>query len=157
MILFCKTCKRAYSVLGEVEERETLLNGMDNFPCVTPLCRGRLIRTYKRVPVEPIEVPLHGFYRAIHGFGAPSGDPAPLKLSRETLLTKRIVEVEAEEIGQPKRTILKGLVMEDGTRLHFSRSTRGACLHYVEVPDAGVDDDGAGLDEVRAEDREEAG
>ena len=159
MIVFCQSCKIAYLVVGDLEEKESLLKGMDNFPCVTPLCRGRMVRSHKSYPEarDVVEVPLHGFYRAIHGFGSPKGDPAPVELSKRVLLTKKIVDVHAEEIGQPKRTILKRLILEDGTRLHFSRSTQGACLYYVEVPNGQDTDDDSSSSEVCPENREEAG
>jgi hypothetical protein len=176
MIVFCSLCRTAYYVEGDPLEVKYLLDMPEewkkSFPCVTPLCQGRLTRVtgpklekLGRIVRETHHVPLHGFYRAIHGFGMPVGDPAPVELSKKMLLTKRIVEVHADEVGQPKRTILKRLVLEDGTRLHFSRSTRGACLYYVERPgpscvevfDGSLDDHGAGSDEVRPEIGEEAG
>jgi hypothetical protein len=156
-----------------MEQEAVALFGEDwsqTYPCVTPLCRGRLklvdhefyARLRRAELVKRTEkVKLEDFYRAVHGFGPVTGDAAPVDLVTELLLTKKIVEVQANPIGQPQRTILRQLVLEDGTRLHFSRSTRGACLHYVEqpeeTPDGQVGDDGAQPDEVCAEEREEAG
>jgi hypothetical protein len=113
---------------------------------------------------DVVEVPLRSFFRAIHGFGLSHGAPASYKRAVELLTAKKIVEVKGEPIGKPERVILRELVLEDGTRLHFEASTRGACLYYieekspscVEVFDGSPDDVEAatpGLIEVREETR----
>jgi hypothetical protein len=80
------------------------------------------------------EIPVKSFFRGIHGFGAGKGAPASLAKARELLLNEKIVEVIGEPTGQPERVILRQLVLEDGTKLHFDSSSKGACLYYIEEP-----------------------
>ena len=120
------------AVGGDPKEIKQLLDQPEwrqSFPCITSLCGGRLQRMapddliavrVKKYAVE--EIALRGFYRAIHGFGVGGGAPASLAKAREILLTKRIVDLQAESVGQPERVILRQLIMEDGTRLHFDMS-----------------------------------
>jgi hypothetical protein len=81
-------------------------------------------------------MPARSFYRAIHGFGpAPEQvDPASLKRLKEILFNQKVVDLRAEEIGQPNRVILRELVMDSGTRIHFETSAKGACVYYIEEP-----------------------
>jgi hypothetical protein len=80
------------------------------------------------------EIPVRGFFRSINGFGPGTGDPASLKRLKELLLSQRVVDLVAEPVGQPERVILKELILESGTRLHFETSARGACVYYIEEP-----------------------
>jgi len=133
----CHTCKHVVQVGGDPEEVATLLGSKDSYPCITPLCRGRMqgiamTKAPQGYVVE--EVPVRGFFRAIHGFGPGTGDPASLKRLKELLLTQRVVDLSAESVGQPERVILRELVLENGTRLHFETSARGACVYYIEEP-----------------------
>jgi hypothetical protein len=80
------------------------------------------------------EVPVSNFFRAVLGFGSPEGNAASLKDFVETLTKKRISRVDAFNTGTPERVILRRLVMEDGTCLHFETSAKGACCFYIEKP-----------------------
>lgn len=133
----CHTCKCAVQVGGDLEEIQHLLGSMESFPCITPLCRGRMVTIPPaRIPrsYSLQEVPIRGFFRAINGFGPGVGDPASLKRFRELMLSQRVVDVVAEPIGQPERVIVRELVLESGIRLHFETSAKGACVYYIEEP-----------------------
>ena len=168
-IVYCSACKNAYQVGGEAEEVKSLLGSTENFPCITPLCSGRLNIWHPRDGLPPDhkvhEVPVRSFFRAIHGFGLSKGAPASFERAQELLLKKRIVQVKGEPVGQPERVILRELVLEDGTRLHFEASSRGACLYFieevgpscVEVFDETTSDDGQGSGAGTAKNREEGG
>jgi hypothetical protein len=142
MIVFCPTCKHAYEVTGERGELEGMLAGPDGsmpgaFRCVTPLCSGMMQRDVPLKALENVEgsgvqvLPADVFFRGIHGFGI-NGAPAEVADVKKVLLTGKIAEVHARDVGQPERTIIERIVMEDGTRLHFASSNRGACVYYVE-------------------------
>ena len=134
----CKSCRRVYEVGGSEEEIKNLLLEKTSYPCITPLCRGRLNRPSKEDLRElskgyiPEEIPLKSFFRAVMGFGMTNGAPAAVASVKELLLSKKIVGVMADPVGNPERTILNELVFEDGTRLHFGLSSLGACCYYVE-------------------------
>jgi hypothetical protein len=90
-----------------------------------------------KVPGHPFEytakeIPVRAFYRAVHGFGSGEGASASIERFTELLRTKRIVQIQATPVGQPERVILNQLVLDDGTRLHFDSSSRGACCYYIE-------------------------
>jgi hypothetical protein len=80
------------------------------------------------------EIPVRNFFRAVHGFG--KGDVAPASYSkvRDLLLSKKIVVVDGDPVGQPERTLVRRLILEDGTQLHFDSSSHGACCYYIEEP-----------------------
>lgn len=165
----CRVCARGYCICGNREEITLLLSApewKDGFPCITPLCRGRLQRT--TLPPEGYvssyeEVPLTAFYRAINGFGSPNKVPAAMKRVKQVLTTRRVVEVVGEPAGNPERTIIRQLVLDNGIRLHFDSSSKGACLYYVEEPGPScleVVDNELGLErtaEGNRSNREEAG
>lgn len=133
----CHTCKYVVQVGGDQQEVLSLLSSMESYPCITPLCRGRMVSiAMSKIPsgYTMREVPVRGFFRAIHGFGSGTGDPASLKRLKELLLTQRVVDIHAEPVGQPERVILRELVLENGTRLHFEASAKGACVYYIEEP-----------------------
>ena len=169
--VYCDICMAYYVVGGQREEIEQLLNlpeWKESFPCITPLCGGRLIRA-KGLAGRPVthyqggEIPVRNFYRAALGFGTGLGAPASLERLRKILLEQNIVQVVAEPVGQPERVILKCLVMDNGTRLHLDASSRGACVYYIEEPGKSCLE--VVEDEIRAgaaaegspENREEAG
>ena len=134
---FCTSCARGYNVYGDHQEMARLLTDWESgFPCITPMCRGRLIGTvpHSHSGTTFKEVSLQEFYRAYKGFGLSGTAPASLKKSTKLLMEKRIAAVEGESIGTPERTIIRCLVLEDGTRLHFDTSSKGACLYYIEEP-----------------------
>ena len=128
----CNTCHQTYQVGGDVQEIQNLLTE-DNYPCITAGCPGRLsvvgLHYYSR---SCQETPLSTFYRAIYGFGSAKGEAASLARFVRLLKTKRIVSIDAEPVGQPERVIVRKLVLEDGTRLHFEASSKGACCYYIE-------------------------
>jgi hypothetical protein len=80
------------------------------------------------------ELPIRSFYRAIHGFGTGEGDPAAASEFARLLKTKKIADMTITSVGQPERVIVHQLVLEDGTRMHFDSSSRGACCYYIERP-----------------------
>jgi len=153
MIVSCQTCGKAYRMTSLKKEEFQILDRDEwriNFPCITPLCNGRMVRHRKPPESGAEDIPLSVFYRSLMGFGHPSDkDTATLENVMRNFLTKNVVEVKAEETGDPKRVILENLTLEDGTKMHFAASSKGACLYYVEGPDA-LDPDGN--PEVRAQD-----
>ena len=132
----CTSCKTLLQIGGDVLDIEALLHSETNFPCVTPLCRGRMVTpdslSQDWSGYHRSEMPIQSFFRAINGLGSGVGAPASLKRAKGLLLSKRIVDVVGEPSGQPERMILRQLVLEDGTRLHFDTSAKGACLYYIE-------------------------
>lgn len=151
----CNSCGKGYHVHGALLEMNSLMpDWKSGYPCITPLCRGRLQGTAPQShSIRFKEVPLLDFYRAVKGFGLCNA--ANLKKTTKLLTEKRIVAVEGESIGTPERTIIRCLVLEDGTRLHFDASSKGACLYYIE--ETRDDSDSEGAPEGSSEDREEAG
>jgi hypothetical protein len=103
--------------------------------CITPLCDGQLVET-SGAPVGfyMTELPARAFYRAIHGFGTGKGEPASYNDFVDLIQNGKVVGVDATPIGQPERVILRQLVFDDGTRMHFDSSSRGACCFYIERP-----------------------
>lgn len=169
-IFCCPTCRHAWQILGMVEERESIAAlladaGADHAGCITPLCQGRLVRV-DGVPTgfHIHELPIRSFYRAIHGFGTGEGDPALASEFARLLKTKKIVDMQITAVGQPERVLVHQFVLEDGTRMHFDSSSRGACCYYIERPGKScleVVEDGPNNDEapvpVSEQDREEVG
>ena len=130
--IVCGTCRRCYQVGGDPKEIDRLLGDRESFPCITPLCGGRLRTCDGAHGYLVEEIPLRSFYRGIHGFGASKGAPASLSRLRELLLNQRVADINAEDVGRPARVIVRQLILEDGTRLHFDVSSKGACLYYIE-------------------------
>lgn len=135
----CPTCLHGWQVAGDLDEVQGLARIIqgeaENFPCITPLCSGRMFEmSYPLQGFIVTEVPVRVFYRAIHGFGNGEGDSAQLNDFVELLKSKKIVEINASRVGQPERVILQQLILDDGTRLHFDSSARGACCYYIERP-----------------------
>jgi len=112
-----------------------------------------------------IEVPLSSFFRAINGFGLSTGAPASAQRFLEILKTKKIAHAIVEPVGQPERVIVKQIICEDGTKLHFDTSARGACCYFIEEPgpscvevfDGRFSDDVEDADAVSDSNREEVG
>jgi len=142
MQLWCRVCNISCLLGGDPQEIRFLLGTNENFPCITPLCSGRLEKL-KSGPISSnshsVSIPIKNFYRAINGFGTGLGEPATLERITKLLTTKKIVKVAGEEVGQPERVIIDMLVLEDGTRMHFASSTKGACLYYIEEPSSCVE------------------
>lgn len=160
----CHQCRNAWQVGGDPREVAHVLSMVESPPCITPLCRGRM----EQVPVAPFgfrphEIPVENFFRAVNGFGSPEGNAATVKEFTKLIKTRKVVEVKAEASGQPERVILRRLVLDDGTRLHFGVSTKGACCYYIERPGPScveVVENALHSETVAgssAEDREEAG
>lgn len=131
----CQACETAVQVGGNPEEVAQLLGSQASFPCITPCCRGRMVA----IPPVKIpqgyayrEVPLRGFFSAVHGVGSGEGAPASLKRLRELLLSQRVVDLLAEPVGQPERVVVREMILESGVHLHFEASARGACIYYIE-------------------------
>jgi hypothetical protein len=136
-LLMCSQCMHAYQIGGESNEIHNLLGMQDTFECITPLCEGRLRKVDEnelKVAMDVTELPVRSFFRAIHGFGTGKGEPASLERVRTLLLNKRVVDIKADPVGQPERVIVRQLILEDGTRLHFEVSGLGACIYYIEEP-----------------------
>lgn len=138
-VVYCTVCQHVYHIGGDAREIKSLLALLgETYPCITPLCNGRLMtqRASQIIPKVYVseEIPIKSFYRAVHGFGKAKGAPASLERARELLTTTRIVQVIGESAGQPERMILRELILEDGTRMHFDTSSLGACLYYIEEP-----------------------
>lgn len=134
--LVCKRCHHIYHVGGEPDEVKSLLKQAE-YPCITVGCAGVLVSDYcvpLRGGYHVVHVPLHGFFRAVHGFGPVKGTPAALADVELLFRSDKIERVVAFSIGDPERVILKELVFESGTRMHFDSSSRGACIYYVEKP-----------------------
>lgn len=144
MITYCFLCQMAYQVTGESREVEMLLDAPEweeSFPCATPRCHGRTARVsmewlgVNTARVKKIEaISLHTYYRAINGFGRPDINLANLPAVKSELVTKKISIVDGYSTGNPPHTILKKLVMEDGTMLHFAASAHGACIYAIDQP-----------------------
>lgn len=153
MWFFCNSCGKGYNVCGDPQEVSHLLfDSRKGYSCITPMCHGRLAGTVPQShSVRFKEVHVSAFYRAVKGFGASA--TASLAKATRALLEKRVVAVEGEPIGTPERAIIRCLVLEDGTRLHFDTSSRGACLYHIEEPgneptDADIEDAGEGGEEA---------
>jgi len=138
--VICHTCKSIIQLGGDSKEISYLLGDESSFSCVTPLCRGRMqlapsmkgFVTLKEYRLK--DMPIRSFYRATNGFGPgpDSTNPASLKRLKDLLLSRKVVSLNGEEIGLPTRVILRELVLEDGTRIHFETSAKGACVYYIE-------------------------
>lgn len=162
----CHTCLQGHQIGGDLQEVQSLLGSEKSFSCITPLCGGSMLSvTAADIPdgCEISTMTVRDFFRAIHGFGRGKGSPASFDRAKELLLSKRVVQMKGFPIGDPERVILRELILEGGTRLHFETSARGACLYYieergpscVEVVENEIHTDAAV--EVSSADREEAG
>jgi hypothetical protein len=136
----CHACRHTYEVIGSKEEIDGLLGKESSYPCITDLCQGRLTRVpvtqegWREAGQYPVEdISLRSFFRAAMGFGKFDTNPADPKRVRELFLTKKIVDVVIDPVGEKGRTIVQQFVMDDGTRLHFGNSSFGACCYYVEA------------------------
>lgn len=133
----CGQCRHVYQVAGSLEELKSLLDTQESATpsCITNFCQGTMKRVKSSLPgFKQEEVPLNSFFRAINGFGLSKGDPASAARFVEIIKTKKIVNALVEPVGQPERVIVKQLICEDGTRLHFDTSARGACCYFIEEP-----------------------
>jgi len=160
----CQSCKQVYVISGDAKEISSLLH-QSSYPCVTPHCRGRLFRVKKKFHhlVEGTHsVPIKSFYRAVNGFGLYEGDPASYADVQKILVGSKVASVKGYDVGQPERTIIQEITLEDGTTLHLDSSVRGACIYFIEkgtpscleVFDRERAED---VDGFSGEDREEAG
>lgn len=170
-VLFCLTCRRAYQVIGELQEVKSLLEQPEwekGFPCVTSCCRGLLVRMHKEHKAgvlglsEMVDVPVKNFYRAIHGFGLGIGEPASIQRIRDLLTKERVIDIVAEPTNSNERVIVRELVLSNGARIHLGASHMGACVYYVEEPQSCVEvfDNEVRAEEAArgsAENREEVG
>lgn len=136
----CEICLTCYQVAGEVDELTSLWSVIEQqgvIHCPTQRCSGHLVRLRGPVTGSKFrrrDIPLPTFFRAVNGFGSPDGSAASAKRFRKLITSKRVTEVVADPVGQPERVILKRLVLEGGTVLHFDTSSRGACCYYIEEP-----------------------
>lgn len=130
----CQLCGKFYTPIGSQQQIAELLRGVDNFPCITPLCPGRLVKSQFAFKTTATPMPLERFFQAVNGFGFNEGILAEYKHVCELLKNKRIVQVVGESAGEPERTIITKFVLEDGTRLHLGASSLGACIYRIEEP-----------------------
>lgn len=163
----CGQCSHGYQIGGDAQEVDQLLKSWSDFPCIQPMCLGRMkrIRPVDAQSLKMEELPLNSFFRAVNGFGLSKGAPASAKRFHDLLTTQRVVGMKIEPVGQPERVIVRHLILEDGTRLHFEHSARGACCYFIEEPtpscvetfDAEHSNDTEDFGSVSSEDREESG
>lgn len=140
-LAYCPACRKGYQIIAESVEDNAigLLGEKQTFNCITSLCRGRLAIVprdqHERVLVVAdavIPIDSKEFYRAAMG-----GNRSAITMQQieEHLVGANIVSVKGFETGTPTRVILEEIVLENGTRLHFSSSTKGACLFKIEEPE----------------------
>jgi len=136
IVAHCSACNKAYRVIGRPDDLHSLFSLPEwevSFPCPTSLCGGRALRVpIETLPLltpacEGVEVSAKDFYRAINGQGS-----APVAAIRKLLLGGQIVDMEADSIGDPERTIIHNLTFSDGTKVHFGISRMGACAYKIE-------------------------
>lgn len=120
------------------------------FPCIAPLCNGRLVRGSRVGAKEPIRLTATEFYRRVSGQGE-----AKFTDVRRIFGTKKVVGMNAEPRGNPEHVIVHNITFEDGSIMHFGVSRFGACVYKIEEPDHGVRVEAAA--EGRSAHREEAG
>ena len=130
----CKLCGKIYSPMGSSQKISELLGGKDNFPCITPLCSGRLEKVGPGPHDGAVLMAAELFFQAVNGFGFHEGTLAKYERVCDLLKNKRIVQVVGEGAGVPERVIITKLVLEDGTRLHLGSSSLGACIYRIEEP-----------------------
>lgn len=131
-VFYCKACCKAYMVSGDPGAVIRLVV-QNSYPCITPLCRGRLIKGWSddSSVIKPTVVPLEDFYRAINGMGS-SEERATLNAVSKLFTTSKIVDIVGRDVGDPVRVILEEIIFEDGTRMHFANSSHGACVYRIE-------------------------
>jgi len=140
-LAYCPSCRKAYQIIAESVEDNAigLLGENQSFSCITDLCRGRLAivdkKEHERVfVVADVIIPIDSkeFYRAAMG-----GNRSAITLQQveDLLVGGSIVSIKGYETGMPTRVIIEEVVLENGARLHFSSSTKGACLFKIEEPE----------------------
>lgn len=139
----CESCGLVVHVLGDlqvVKKRLSLFN--NDFPCVSSGCFGRAKqRSVQEVAGKTAQsIPLDTYFRGIHDLGMEEGDPATPERVKSILLNMKIKDVVVEPVGQPRRTLLWKIVMEDDTALHLAHSGKGPCVYRVEHPWEGLFD-----------------
>lgn len=162
----CPECGTVVRVLGDpatVEIRLSLFKG--SFPCVNPGCSG----TAQRRNIEEVvgkehhSIPLDTYFRGLHNLGMTVEPPAPVELVKSMLLGSKIRDVVVEPVGQPERTLIWKIELENGAILHLAPSGKGPCVYRVESPGKGIYDDEInnlhleGTVNEQCENREEAG
>lgn len=138
----CPECSLVIRVLGRPEVLAALYRDQDwpeGFRCIRRGCEGRAWKVKPSEAAGARDIEAYAYYRAIHGGGVSNGDPADALKVREWLLEKKISRVVVEPIGSPERTLIHGIQFEDGSKLHFAASARGACIFFTEGPNDPVD------------------
>lgn len=144
----CPYCRTVVTVEENPEKDSSQLFDKPEWeftvPCVTPLCGRRAnwvrklgeLSKYLHEGYRHEKMVAEDYLRALCGFGPP-GKGGPMELTSKMLTTKKVVEVDGYERGNPPRTILRCLTFADGTRMHFAASTYGACIYYIEEANHG--------------------
>jgi len=134
MHVVCDKCSLGLKVIGKPDDFRILeapQSRLGGFSCPSPSCGG-LLRTGGTQSVSYIEISVPAFYRAIHGMGFGKSAEAGADKVLELLKGQRVIGADLQEIGNPKRSIIKSVTLEDGTTLYLASSNEGACVYLIE-------------------------
>jgi hypothetical protein len=142
--LACLTCHLALRTTGEPVEVDFLV-GMrsdwypDRYPCPRSGCKGTMTLTdvieSKVLPLLEIhDVNPQECFQALKGMGLPEEKKATLDLVVKHLEGKTIQSIEVEPVSNALRTVVRSILMADGTRLYFGSSPQGATVYRIAPP-----------------------
>lgn len=119
-------CGVKYSV-SELDPNKHLIP--ERFKCWAPKCRFYIKRDDSLLPSGITQA--LALYQAISGLGTGSEKKCGPDDVRKMVLGKKVVAVVVEQAASRDRSLITSLTFEDGKKLHFAASTRGATIYRV--------------------------
>jgi len=98
--------------------------------CPISGCDGTIM-TVTEAKGQPRKIKGDVLFRAVNGMGLPEEQDCSVKRVRKALLEKKVVSVDLEDVHGKKRSIIRSIGLEDGTRVFLSTVNDGAVVYRV--------------------------
>lgn len=142
IVVSCGSCSLVIQVMGDPKQIDYLVGKSSRYwpdKYVCPRCESQALAVEGEcAPPELLAHPrtmfleAEEFYAALNGFGVPSEREADYETVRDLLTSMRITGIKARPSGNPKRTLIEWLELEDGTRVYIASGGRGATVYRIK-------------------------
>lgn len=139
--LTCLHCHLALRTTGELQELDYLIGPRsewfpNRYPCPRSGCNSQMIFSEALDSKILAALEIHDLspqevFQALNGMGLPNEKKCDLATVLEALNGQKIVGIDASEIRNAGRTVVRSITLEDGKRIYFGSAPQGAIIYRV--------------------------
>jgi len=145
MIYFvCNHCRLALRTVGDQQEILSLLGAgtewfPNKYPCPSNGCSGmmQLAEAIESTTLALLE--LHDLapiecYQAFYGLGLPEERECGPDALAKVVKGRSIAQLHTEGVHNDRRTVLRWIALDDGTKIYLGSSPQGAMIYRIAPP-----------------------